>query len=105
MNAHIVSHPLTLPSPPVGERVAEGRVRGWFWVSRCELLQGILCLTLLSSPWALRAATVIDTDICVYGRTSGGIAAIQATRMGRTVSLAVFNTHLGGLTTGVYRWT
>lgn len=58
-------------------------------------------LLLLVAAGNLRAATVVDTDICVYGGTSGGIAAaIQATRMGKTVSLAVFNTHLGGLTTG-----
>lgn len=38
---------------------------------------------------------------CVYGGTSGGVAAaVQATRMGKSVSLAVFNTHLGGLTSG-----
>lgn len=56
---------------------------------------------LLLSTDALRAATVVDTDICIYGGTSGGIAAaVQSTRMGKTVSLAVFNTHLGGLTTG-----
>jgi len=60
-----------------------------------------LFLLLLLSTGALRAATVIDTDICVYGGTSGGIAAVvQATRMGKSVSLAVFNTHLGGLTSG-----
>lgn len=49
----------------------------------------------------LRAATVVETDICVYGGSSGGVAAVvQATRMGKSVSLAVFNTHLGGLTSG-----
>ena len=48
-----------------------------------------------------RAATVIESDICVYGGTSGGVAAaVQATRMGKTVSLAVFSTHLGGLSSG-----
>src|SRR5882724_2058875 len=50
---------------------------------------------------ALRGATIIESDICVYGGTSGGVAAaVQATRMGKTVSLAVFSTHLGGLTSG-----
>ncbi len=61
----------------------------------------VVSLLVLLSIGPLRAATVVDTDICVYGGTSGGIAAaVQATRMGKTVSLAVFNTHLGGLTTG-----
>ncbi len=47
-----------------------------------------------------RAAT-IESDICVYGGTSGGVvAAVQATRMGKTVSLAIFDTQLGGLTSG-----
>jgi hypothetical protein len=46
-------------------------------------------------------ASVVVSDICVYGGTSGGvIAAVQASRMGQTVSLAVFDTQLGGLTSG-----
>ena len=58
-------------------------------------------LLLLLSTGALRAALVVDTDICVYGGTSGGVTAVvQATRMGKSVSLAVFGTHLGGLTSG-----
>jgi len=28
MNCAVVERPLTVPSPPVGERVASGRVRG-----------------------------------------------------------------------------
>lgn len=50
---------------------------------------------------SLNAATVVESDICIYGGTSGGVAAaVQATRMGKSVSLAVFGTHLGGLTSG-----
>ncbi len=46
-------------------------------------------------------AAVVESDICIYGGTSGGVAAaIQASRMGKTVSLAVFDNHLGGLTSG-----
>jgi hypothetical protein len=46
-------------------------------------------------------ATVVVSDICVYGGTSGGVvAAVQASKMGKTVSLAVFDTQLGGLTSG-----
>ncbi|HET7625061.1 MAG TPA: FAD-dependent oxidoreductase, partial [Verrucomicrobiae bacterium] len=41
------------------------------------------------------------TDICIYGGTSGGvIAAVQAARMGRSVSLVVVGNHLGGMTSG-----
>ena len=42
----------------------------------------------------------IATDVCVYGDTPAGItAAIQAARMGKTASLVVFGTHIGGMTT------
>ena len=47
------------------------------------------------------AAEVIETDVCIYGGTCAGIAAaVQAARMGKTVVLAEFGNHLGGLTTG-----
>jgi hypothetical protein len=43
----------------------------------------------------------IETDVCVYGGTSGGVtAAIQAARMGKRAVLVEFGTHVGGLTTG-----
>src|SRR5512145_781652 len=58
-------------------------------------------LLILFTCARLVAGTVVESDICVYGGTSGGIAAaVQAARMGKSVSLAVFNTHLGGLTSG-----
>jgi hypothetical protein len=42
-----------------------------------------------------------ETDICVFGGTSGGIAAaIQAARMGKSVVLLEPGKYLGGLTTG-----
>lgn len=44
---------------------------------------------------------MIETDVCVYGATSGGIAAaIQASRMGRSVVIAEPGRFIGGLTTG-----
>ena len=59
----------------------------------------ITILTLLGC-WVCSAA-LVESDICVYGGTSGGIAAaIQASRMGRTVVLLEFGKHIGGLTTG-----
>jgi len=45
--------------------------------------------------------TVVETDVCVYGGTSGGVtAAVEAARMGKSVSLVVFNNHLGGMSSG-----
>ncbi len=43
----------------------------------------------------------IETDICVYGGASGGVAAaVQAARMGKDVVLLEFGKHIGGLTSG-----
>jgi hypothetical protein len=40
----------------------------------------------------------IVTDVCVYGGTSAGIAAaVVAQRLGRTVTVAAFGRHIGGL--------
>lgn len=48
----------------------------------------------------LHAAT-IESDICVYGGTSGGVAAaVQAARLGKSVVIAEPGRHLGGLTSG-----
>lgn len=47
------------------------------------------------------SAEVIEADVCVYGGTSGGVAAaVQAARMGKTVILAEPGRHLGGMTSG-----
>ncbi len=58
-----------------------------------------LAFILIASPGG--AAEIVTSDICIYGGTSGGVAAaVQGTRMGKSVSLAVFGTHLGGLSSG-----
>ncbi|HWQ93339.1 MAG TPA: FAD-dependent oxidoreductase, partial [Clostridia bacterium] len=47
---------------------------------------------LLLAPAAVQSAAIVESDLCIYGGTSGGVAAaVQAARMGKTVSLAVFN--------------
>src|SRR5512139_2181050 len=47
------------------------------------------------------AAAAAQTDILIYGCTSGAItAAIQAQRMGKTVQVVCPEKHLGGLTAG-----
>ncbi len=49
----------------------------------------------------LSAAAVVESDLCVYGGTSGGVAAaVQAARMGKTVVIAEPGRHLGGMTSG-----
>lgn len=50
---------------------------------------------------AANPAQTIETDVCVYGGTPGGVsAAIQATRMGKKAVLVVFRRHVGGMTSG-----
>lgn len=44
---------------------------------------------------------VVETDVCVDGGTSGGVAAaLQASRMGKDVVLLEFGKHIGGLSSG-----
>src|ERR1700734_1174493 len=51
-------------------------------------------------------AQTIESDVCVFGGTSGGvIAAVQAARMGKKVVLIALNNHLGGMTTSGLGWT
>ena len=50
---------------------------------------------------ALDAAEVVETDLCIYGGTSGGVvAAVQAARMGKSVVIAEPGRHVGGLSAG-----
>jgi hypothetical protein len=58
----------------------------------------LLALTLVSSA---SLASVIESDLCVYGGTSGGVAAaVQGARMGKSVVIAEPGKHLGGMTSG-----
>jgi hypothetical protein len=60
----------------------------------------IIC-GLLPAVSARGEAKVFETDICVYGGTSGGvIAAVAAAREGKRVVIAEPGEHLGGLTAG-----
>ncbi len=59
-----------------------------------------LMLTALAETES-NAADVVNADVCIYGGTSGGVAAaIQAARMGKRVVLVVPGRHLGGMTSG-----
>lgn len=60
-----------------------------------------LALALLTVGCALHAATTTETDICIYGGTSAGVAAaVQASRMGKSVVIVCPDKHLGGLSSG-----
>lgn len=49
--------------------------------------------------FALSAAEPVETDLCIYGGTSGGAsAALQAARDGKRVALLEPGRHLGGMT-------
>jgi hypothetical protein len=53
---------------------------------------------LFSAPLA-RAQSVVSCDVCVYGGTSGGVAAaVAAVRLGKSVALVSLNNHVGGMT-------
>jgi ribulose 1,5-bisphosphate synthetase/thiazole synthase len=58
-------------------------------------------LSLLLAGAVVAQAEVIETDIVIFGASSGGIAAaVQAKRMGKSVVIAEWTPHFGGLTTG-----
>jgi hypothetical protein len=58
-------------------------------------------LLLATFPLLASTSTVVDCDVCVYGGTSGGVmAAVAAARLGKNVTLVVFNNHVGGMTSG-----
>src|SRR5947207_6106157 len=63
----------------------------------------LLCclLSLGLRAFDLKSAEVIQSDLCVYGGTSGGVtAAVQATRMGKTAVIVEPGRHVGGLSSG-----
>src|SRR6185503_1870813 len=69
------------------------------FLDRLPRLLAVLCLVCLAIPHA--GAEVIEADVCVFGGTSGGIAAaVQTSRMGKRAVIAEPGKFLGGLTTG-----
>lgn len=63
-----------------------------------QLMKSLLLAFVFSSSLA---AAIVESDLCVYGGTSGGVAAaVQAARMGKTVVIAEPGRHLGGMTSG-----
>ncbi len=58
-------------------------------------------LLVLALVTTAHAAEVVESDLCVYGGTSGGVAAaVQGARMGKKVVIAEPGRHLGGMTSG-----
>jgi len=67
-------------------------------VRRSLLSLGMLSLAAVAAPR--------QSDVLIYGCTSGAItAAVQATRMGKSVVMVCPEQHLGGLTAGGLGWT
>lgn len=66
-----------------------------------------LCFLALScAPQQELVAPTHEADLIVYGGTAAGvIAAVQASRMGKSVILVGPDQHLGGLTSGGLGWT
>ncbi|MBI5685559.1 MAG: FAD-dependent oxidoreductase [Verrucomicrobia bacterium] len=61
------------------------------------------CVVIASECAGIAAETqkLVESDVCVYGGTSGGVAAaVQAARMGKRVVIAEPGRHLGGMTAG-----
>ncbi len=68
-----------------------------------KFVKHVLPLLTVAIAFASTHLTAADAelDLCVYGGTSGGVAAaVQAKRMGRSVVLIEPTKRLGGLTTG-----
>lgn len=67
----------------------------------CFRTLGWRCLTV--AVWLVArtasALTLTEAEVCVYGGTSGGVAAaVQAARLGRSVVIVEPGRHLGGMT-------
>lgn len=49
----------------------------------------------------LQAAEIIESDVCIYGGTAGGVAAaVETARSGKSAVIAEFGSHLGGMSSG-----
>jgi hypothetical protein len=65
------------------------------------MMRFLFFLLMVPGVWSTRAEVTTEADVCVYGGTSGGVAAaVQAARMGKSVLLLEPGRHLGGMTAG-----
>lgn len=75
------------------------------WLSRFAALPAVALLVAAPSPLTARHAAP-GADIVIYGCTSGGVmAAIEARRLRRTVTLVCRDSYLGGMTTNGLSWS
>jgi hypothetical protein len=69
-------------------------------MSMLKVFPGVLLFSILAG-WNCLGASTVETDICVYGGTSGGVtAAVAAARLGKSTALLLFNNHVGGMSSG-----
>ncbi len=71
------------------------------------MIVAVRCVFLSAVTFSLAAlGAPRQSDLLIYGCTSGAItAAVQATRMGKSVVMVCPERHLGGLTSGGLGWT
>ena len=71
-----------------------------FYAFMQSILIFIVCVSICFSPRS-QAAQTVQSDVCVFGATSAGVAAaVEAAREGRKSVLTEFGGHLGGMTSG-----
>jgi len=69
-------------------------------------LPSVLLLGIASCVTNSSGQKLYNADVIIYGGTSAGvIAAVQATRMGKSVIIVCPDKHLGGLSSGGLGWT
>ena len=64
-----------------------------------KILLQLACLLAFFGDSIFAAPVTVDVDVCVFGGTSGGVAAaVAASRLGKNVALICVNNHVGGMT-------
>ncbi|MCA8953175.1 MAG: FAD-dependent oxidoreductase [Planctomycetes bacterium] len=67
----------------------------------CSVSFALACTACAIPAQTPAKAPDVEADVCVYGGTSGGVAAaVQAARMGKRTVLLEPHQHLGGMTSG-----
>jgi hypothetical protein len=88
--------PLSLCSNAVASR--ESLLLNAVMQLKCWFVVVLAWLALLPGSVAVE---MVQSDVCVFGATSAGVAAaVQVTREGRKVVLTAFDRHIGGMTSG-----
>src|SRR6185436_12519063 len=77
------------------------QLRGLSLPRKATIRASLTFLLAITSQLRPATAATIESDICIYGGTSGGvIAAVQAARLGKSVVIAEFGRHVGGMSSG-----